>query len=135
MANYEGRGRSNYFRVADAEAFRKFCERFDLEHITDDEAGGRVGFLCNAENGEPYELDDDGADGEERPPADWVEELTGLLVEGETVVYMHVGHEKLRYVSGVALAFNAAGESRQVSLSDIYELAKQLGPATTACEY
>lgn len=54
------------------------------------------------------------------------------LVDGDVAVFLEVGAEKMRYLGGIAYAVNSQGESRTVSLEDIYEQAKPLGDATDA---
>lgn len=49
------------------------------------------------------------------------------LVDGDVAVLMECGSEKLRYLTGYATAVNAAGETKQITLDDIYELADTLG--------
>ena len=36
------------------------------------------------------------------------------------------GYEKMRYLTGFAVAINNKGERRHVTVEDIYELAKQI---------
>lgn len=50
-------------------------------------------------------------------------------------IVREIGYEKMRYLVGYTVAVNAAGESLEVSLDDIYEAAKRLGKHITACEY
>jgi hypothetical protein len=47
---------------------------------------------------------------------------------------MESGHEKLQYVGGFAVAINGKGERREVSLSDIYDRAAELGSVATRAE-
>ena len=49
---------------------------------------------------------------------------------------MSAGFEGARYASGYALAINCAGETCEVSLTDIYaKAAEQFGIMPTAAEY
>ena len=48
---------------------------------------------------------------------------------------MEIGWEKLRYVSGIAVAVNWKGEQKSLNLSDIHTEAETLGPQVTPCEY
>lgn len=62
--------------------------------------------------------------------------ISPFLVEGEIVVMMEAGAEKLRYITGEALAFDHTGEVVQVSLRDIYKLAKEkFGKDPSRAEY
>jgi hypothetical protein len=66
---------------------------------------------------------------------DLAAELSAHLEEGWVAVLMEAGAEKCRYVAGWALAVNSKGETRQVSLQDIYDLARQIGEHVTKAEY
>ena len=57
------------------------------------------------------------------------------LIEGDVAVFMEVGSEKMRYLAGDTVAVNSAGDSRRVSLSDIYGAAKSLGATVTDASY
>jgi hypothetical protein len=48
---------------------------------------------------------------------------------------MGAGSEKLRYIRGYAFAFNNKGETKFLSLDDIYEMAKPLGSDIQKAEY
>ena len=51
-------------------------------------------------------------------------------------VLQEVGHEKLRYLVGVALAVNADGEILKVSLDDLYpRIAEEWDLQATPAEY
>ena len=62
-------------------------------------------------------------------------ELAVHLEDGWVAVLMEAGAEKCRYVANWALAVNSKGETRRVSLEDIYELAGQIGEHVTEAEY
>lgn len=47
-----------------------------------------------------------------------------LLAEGQVLIHLSAGAEKLRYICGYAEAISWTGESVTVSLDDIYEKAK-----------
>jgi hypothetical protein len=127
MANYYGVGRTNYFAVKDEEAFRAALERFPVEVVTSAEHPGKVAVLDANDDGGGWNFYDD--ESEEDPGI--VDVMAPHLADGQVAVAMEAGHEKYRYVCGYAVAFNGAGESRQVSLSDIYALAKDLGTDIT----
>jgi sugar phosphate isomerase/epimerase len=130
MANYEGIGRSNYVRVTDEAAFRAAAERLNCEVLTDRE--GRFGIADDNDDGSGF-LFLNFSDDEEQPEVyDPVEELAPLLAEGEVMVLMEAGHEKHRYASGWARAFDRSGESVAVNLYDIYKLAEQKFPGAAA---
>lgn len=126
MANYVAFARSNYFGVTDPALFQALCTRWNLEMITED---GKYGFLC--EEGLP----DDCMPPEFEQKTDFTGELAALLLPGDVAVMQEIGFEKLRYLVGYARAINHLGEEVSLSINDIYERAKDLGPNITTCEY
>jgi hypothetical protein len=136
MANYYGQGRTNYFAVKDADAFKAEMAQYPVEVITSEKDGETLyGLLDADENGSgwPYayitELEDeDGEPVETDMEIDWVAVFARHLVDGWVAVMTETGAEKYRYMIGYALAVNSKGESREVNLSkDIYTLAQELG--------
>lgn len=130
MANYYGVARTNYFRVKDEAAFRAWAANYPVE-------------IQNADDGFCL-LPDDSGDGSTFPNAhpetgdeiDFFKELSAHLTEDSIVVHMESGHEKLRYIIGIAEAYNHKGECVQISLTHIYDLAeKKFGHKPTPCEY
>lgn len=136
MANYYGVGRTNYFKVKDPDAFKKALLylsgiRFDQKSdgsfvLMDDNPDGGGWNVCHEMTG----VDD---------PADWehcvVDEGEGpgdvdtidislfiapFLAEGEVAVVQEVGHEKYRYLIGWATAVDWRGNTKTVSIDDIY---------------
>lgn len=65
---------------------------------------------------------------------DFLSEAYGLLAPGQVLVFMTVGHEKLRYVNGAAVAINEEGKTVSLALDDIYKIAEKAfnTPVTTA---
>jgi hypothetical protein len=133
MANYIAMARSNYFRVKDVEAFKKrFHGMQDMEVIEDSEGG--VGLMCNGESAWPSDLWDDEKD--EYVGYDFIEDLRTHLADGETCVLFEIGYEKMRYLVGVAFAFQNKGELLQTTLQQIYDEAeKHFGKRPTPAEY
>ncbi len=133
MANWYGHARSNYFRVKDREQFDQWAKSVgNLEVIED--AEGRVGLLSDDEYGgwRHYKHDEEN---EEEHEIDLFHEVAAHLQEGSVAVFMEVGAEKLRYLTGHAVAVNSRGETVEVSLGDIYHLAKPFGSEVTEAEY
>jgi hypothetical protein len=146
MANWYGAARSNYVLVKDVEKFKDAMEPYEVEvepHY--DSVGmkdGRVALFSTGDGGGwnwtrwDTVATDDGD--EESFPEDTneVDLIAPHLQPGEVMVMMEVGNEKLRYLTGNALAFNSAGETAIVSLDDIYEKAKEIAgldvPVTSA---
>ncbi len=133
MADWHGSARTNYFRVKDRAKFEECINGIEgLEVIEDGD--GRVGLLSEGEfGGWPNGVYDEETD--ELEEIDLCEIVSGHLQDGSVAVFMEVGAEKLRYLTGVAVAINLKGESKVIQLGDIYELAKQLGDEVTLAEY
>jgi len=127
MANYYGSARSNYFKVTDIEKFREAVEKFDVSIVSRDDnkdskdldSDTEIALLSNDEGGwNWYDSDED----------DYVyavDVIAPFLATGYVCILMEAGAEKLRYISGSALAFNNKRVEVGISLSDIYKLAEE----------
>ncbi len=134
MANYYESARSNYFFVKDIEAFKSELNGSGLE-ISTKKIGDltQVCLLADMENGFPFEkYDPDTFDSTE---LDWADIFKRHLVDNQVAIIMGAGAEKLRYISGWAIAYNNKGESKSINLDDIYDLAKELGSKITTATY
>jgi hypothetical protein len=140
MADWYGSARSNYFRVKDLKAFQELCSRWGVSFMTKSESEPElVGFVCETEfGGLPSHIFEEvvGTDElKEYEFDDFLKELAGLLKDGEVAIMMEAGAEKLRYITGCAVAVNSKGRTVSVSLDDIYKKAKKLGGNITPVEY
>lgn len=142
MANWYGAARSNYFKVKDAEAFTNWVEAVPSLGYWRKEDMFAVYSDCPDSGGWPserYERVEE--DGDDDFTEDWVaidlpNELSAHLAEGQVAVLMEAGAEKLRYISGWAVAVNHEGKTVMVSLSNIYDLAeKAFGVKPTDASY
>ncbi|MES2657195.1 MAG: hypothetical protein V4689_01185 [Verrucomicrobiota bacterium] len=142
MANYYATARSNYFAVKDENAFREWAERTGLSILEPDHhekvADGIRRFAITPKSGG----DDDGwpisrldpdTDGWE--DIDVCDELWPHLADNEVAVLLEVGSEKLRYVTGTAVAVNNKGRTVRVNLESIYQAARRLGSNITEATY
>ena len=125
MANFTGAQRSNYviFKPEKLEEVRKYLEQFDIElspqseqsefHclLPSEHSEGVFSTMGTDENDEDLELE-----------LGWVAEQ---MMEGQVLIIMLAGHEKLRYITGDAEAWNWKGESVYLCLSDIYKKAAE----------
>jgi hypothetical protein len=133
VANYEAQTRSNYFKVKNAEKFKAFCQRYNLEVITDEKPKKecKYGFM----------VDGSIPSGRCNAKGDWIEsdflqELSVHLVKGEVAVVMEIGSERMRYLNGYACAVNWNGRRHEVSLTDIYKWVKDtFGIEPSPAEY
>lgn len=127
MANFNGTARSNYFRVKNPVVFEE-----SMAALPDIKVWSEVGedkverYAIASDDGDtgswPSYRYDDVEEGEE---IDMPDEIKPHLMDGEVCVLMQAGAEKLRYISGYALAFdNTDRPVVHVSLNDIYGLAE-----------
>ena len=142
MANYESFSRSNYFRVTDKDSFRAWAEKHDLdvrekpgvEVVCGDRSSDTYFALFGIDGGWPCYYYDDLMDVDH--DFDIYQEITRFLHPDDVAVFMEIGWEKLRYLVGVAVAVNAKGDIRKISLNDIYEVASaELGANPTPANH
>lgn len=129
MADYSCAARSNYFLVKDREAFDRALEPFDID-ICERASDERICLLVTISSGWPNYLYDEESDDD--IDIDIAELVAPHLAGDDVALFVEAGAEKLRYVNGWAIAVNGKGERREVHLSDIYDLAKELGSCTQA---
>ena len=135
MANFYGTARTNYFKVKDEEKFKEFVNSMPDLHLIED-GEGRFGFYSESPDSGcfPSSYWDDETD--EDIDIDIVGETAEHLAEGEVAIFMEAGAEKCRYINGWATAVNHTGEYVNISLMDIYKLAKEkFGIKPTLAEY
>lgn len=120
MANWYGTAHSNYFRVKEPNAFVQWTEQhglgvfrsergpdvFAIHPGNDSDSGGWPSY--DMENDEELNL---------------VAELARHLAPGQVAILLEVGAEKLRYLTGQAIAVNASGHVAEVTLQGIYRKA------------
>ena len=136
MANYIGQGRSNYFVVKDADAFRAEFEQYGVEIIERAVDGETLyGFMDNDGDGGGLSWSRYNEETEDFEDIDYLDAVSKHLAEGEVCIIIESGSEKYRYLNGVAYAVNSKGERKVVSLTDIYEQAKELGSNITQAQY
>ena len=101
MSDYRCVLRSNYFHVTDAEAFKKLMDSVSPDDLhlwekMDDQGEAVFGFGCEgAIYGIPNENDDCNFDL-------FLEKLQKYIADGDAVILVEAGHEKLNYVTGQA---------------------------------
>jgi len=130
MSDYNATAASNTFRVRDRAAFERALDGLSIRVAT--AVGARdtrhVYLACEADHGcWPSERDD--PERHEGVEVDLLALVAAYLEPGEVAILKEAGAEKLLYIGGVACAVNAAGETAQVSLDEIFERAAQLGDA------
>ncbi len=142
MANYYANARSNYFAVKDESAFREWAARTGLTILEpthrDKVADGIRRFGIAPGNGDdsggwPTSVYHENTD--ECEDIDVSDLLAAHLANDEVAVLLEVGNEKLRYLSGSAVAVNNKGKFVLMELNDIYQKARHLGKNITMAEY
>lgn len=130
MADWYGHARSNYFQVRDKDDFIQWAKDIgDLEIIEDEQ--GRVGLISTDDFGGWPRVDWDEAMDDVFGMDIILEMLASHLKNGSVAILMEIGSEKMRYLTGRAVAMNSKGESVEISISDIYQAAKHLGDEIT----
>lgn len=125
MANYYASARSNCFTISQPSEFLEWVDSIpglvfeprealhsvsDLRGVLlveDADGGGWPSYLYDDETGEEREVN-------------IFEEVAPFLAPKEVAIFMEVGSEKLRYLTGYAVAVRSDGEILRVSLDDIY---------------
>lgn len=139
LANYIPYWRSNAFAVKDRAAFDAWIATFDgeIDVETREQDGQTLVALFPSNPSEMgIPLARYNAESQEFEECDFPAELSEHLMPDSVAVLQEVGHEKLRYLVGVALAVNADGEILKVSLDDLYpRIAEEWGLQATPAEY
>lgn len=110
MANWYGTARSNYVKAVDVDALRIEMEPWSISvHAGSGQNEGKVCLLCETEDGgwpSSREADDDevGVD-DGFVEFDFANHVMSHVVEGEVLIVMEAGAEKLRYITGWSGAF------------------------------
>lgn len=126
MANYYGTGRTNYFAVKDAEAFKADMENYSVYVAEGTEKGQQVfALIGESEEGMPVSYWNE--DTEDHDDIDWAEVIGKHLADDWVCVIQEVGNEKARYVNGYSMAFNNKGGVKTISIDDIWKLTDELG--------
>lgn len=136
MANYYGQSRTNYFLVKDAEAFKTEMANYEVT-VIEQQMHGETGYgILDADSdGGGLQWSQFNEETEDYDDLAWEDIIGKHLKDGSVCVLMETGAEKYRYLTGWAVAFNNKGESRRVNLTDIYDLAKELGTDVVLAEY
>lgn len=136
MADYYSMARTNHFAVKDSEAFALEVSRYIGDNnVLSEKRDGIDGFILLFDEGIPSEYYDYEDDNAEPIDLDWEEIISKHLADGEVCVIQEIGNEKLRYLTGYAVAFNNRGQRESISIDRIYDKAKTLGTRITEAEY
>lgn len=120
MSTYVARARTNVFTVLDLDLFKQAMKPFDVQVHTNPEGKAYV----VAYDGWPNtRWNEDENDWDEVDVSDII---AAHLPPGEVCIITEVGNEAMRYLSGWAVAVNAAGDKVEVDLASITDLARSL---------
>jgi hypothetical protein len=129
MANYTAATRTNYFRVKDAVTFEAWCHKHGLEFWKQAIEGLGACYAITADTFDDHGWSRDDPDTNE--PLDVPAELAKHLAPTDVAILYEVGSEKLRYLSGYAIAVAPNGRIVSVSIHDIDEVAREAFPNLT----
>jgi len=141
MANYESKCRTNYFAITDKEKFANIIKNLSgdgeiafYEHDTDK---GKYMFYCDGVlNG--YKITPDENDGSNKAVAKMIAELQQILPDGEAIILIESGSEKVNLISCVAtIITNTDVQYINLSEAAIAKASEMLGNPdyTTEMEY
>lgn len=134
MANWYGTSRTNYFHVKNADTFIEEMRGYDVRVIPHKDCDC-FALIAETEDGGWPCTGPEGDDGE-YPDVFFPQVVSPHLMDNEVAVFMAVGAEKARYVTGVAVAIVNSGRMVDVSLDSIYNLAEEkFGIQPTRAEY
>lgn len=108
--------RTSYFAVKDSEEFKKFCNTTGIEYSSISRDGETL-YAVGCYDGIPTCMS-----GSDDTPIDinFNDELRKYVADGWAVIFMCIGYEKLRYLTGYAYAIGPDRLYAEVSLDDIY---------------
>lgn len=138
MANWYGAARSNYVKIVDREGLERALEPFDIEWWNDQE--GKTAFSCSATSNGGWpsvgyvivDTEDMEEEMEEEVEFCFQTHVVPYMADGEVLVVMEAGSEKLRYITGAACAFTKGEDPLYLDLSDIYRKASEEWDISTA---
>jgi hypothetical protein len=133
--DYYGTARTNYFKVKNAQAFKDAVDKipgisYEISRVDNVALFGL--FSMNDYGWVESYYDDDG---ETEIEIDWEAFFKKHLHGDSVAIMLDVGNEGRRYLNGYAFAWNAKGDTKVVSLNNIYELAEELGTVHTRAEW
>lgn len=140
MANYYAIGRTNYFAVKDAELFKKKIAPIvesNCGEIWEEQQNGQTVYAIGfgEDSGFPSSFYDEES-GDDVYEIEWEYLLAEHLADGWVCIIQEIGWEKLRYLTGYAVAFDNTGKRVGVNIGNITDLAKQTFTGTiTLPEY
>ena len=136
MANYYSMARTNHFAVKNLDSFKEEMDKIsDVSRPIEvwESKGEKITVVLGFPEGLPDSYYDGDAD--EEHELDWVNIISAHLEDDWVCVIQEIGWEKLRYLTGYALAFNNKGGIDRTDLDEIYEAGEHLGKYCTQAMY
>jgi hypothetical protein len=133
VEGWYGSARTNYFRVKDSYTFTKWAESIGGLRVTENVEGQVVLLSEEEDGGWPRWRYNEATDEDEE--MDLFQQVATHLQGDSVAVFVEVGADKLRQLTGLAVAVNASGKTVAIALHQIYELARSLGGEITGTEY
>lgn len=119
MATYVSLGRTNYFLPANRRRLDELLADSGIQ--VEQEAGGDRVVLLDTEGTDWVIYRDD-----EDDEGTWIPDVIAeYLQPGEIVIFQTIGHEKLRFLNGQAVAVSHTGQQVNLSMEDIYRQAAE----------
>lgn len=142
MADYYGTWRTNYFTVKNPEEFMHFINQVDGMDLTVIDEGER-GIMMHGSDipsivQEKILAPDGSVMFEEDDDMDFTGTVQQYLADDSVMILMEAGHEKARYICGLAIAVAGGSEDCVVlHLDSIHQMAKDKWPGKTItdCSY
>lgn len=110
MSEWIGRARTNYVYFEDLDGLKEYLEPFGVR-LAEKTNGHVTLHAIIADEGDGWSSEFD------------FTQVAAFLHDDQVLVMMEVGCDGNRYLTGIAEAYNKAGESVSLSLTDIYALA------------
>ena len=123
MSNYDAICRSNNFQVKDRDAFLSEMKQYKTL-VVDETPRGFLVYVSTDGEGWPSYVDSE--DNDDMDEINIFAIIGKHLEDDEVAIFMEVGHQKLVYVGGYAVAINNRLEERCISLDEIFYLGKGL---------
>ena len=122
MSSWCGTARSNHIKVVDMADLLEALAPFDIEVLPGDEGKHYLTPGSSSDSGgwPAFSLSGD-AEVEFDPAV----HICPFMADGEILVMMEAGAERLRYITGEAQAYSKWGQCVTVSLSDVYAKAAE----------
>ena len=128
MVMYYVYSRTNRFKVLDIQEFVEEFERLGYDIRVDED---RSVYLLDGDGIGWVVYDDNDLE------VDVVQRVAKHLADDSVAIFMSVGHEELRYLTGISIAVDSTGTTKTLDMYDIYQVAAETfqGKEITLAEF